>query len=265
MALARSHATRMGVLDDTHAEGMLAQPWRTLGRGMRHRPLRRLGTTRSFAYLAARTLYFDAAVSAALDAGIRQVVVVGAGYDSRSWRLSRPGVRFIEVDHPATQADKRRRAPSGGPTYVPAVLGHDHLATALGDAGLDPRAATLFTVEGLSMYLDEASVADLLTDLADLGATGSRLVVNFGVGFDRSESAIGRALALPGRALVAMGRERFRFEPSPAEAAALVTRSGWAIDQVLSGPDLSERHLVDTPFAHLQLNPRSTAISASTT
>jgi hypothetical protein len=45
----------------------------------------------------------------ALEAGIDQVVVVGAGYDGRALRYSRPGVRWFEVDHPDTQADKRER------------------------------------------------------------------------------------------------------------------------------------------------------------
>ena len=60
-------------------------------------------------YLAARTAFFDRTVVGALHQGVRQVVVGGAGYDGRALRYAKPGVRWFEVDHPATQADKRER------------------------------------------------------------------------------------------------------------------------------------------------------------
>ncbi|MBA2625656.1 MAG: class I SAM-dependent methyltransferase [Acidimicrobiia bacterium] len=50
----------------------------------------------------------------ALDAGIEQVAVIGAGYDRRAWRFHRDGVQFFELDHGATQQDKARRAPGRG-------------------------------------------------------------------------------------------------------------------------------------------------------
>jgi methyltransferase (TIGR00027 family) len=60
-------------------------------------------------YLRARTAFFDRVVVRSLDHGIRQVVVGGAGYDGRALRYGKHGVRWFEVDHPATQADKRER------------------------------------------------------------------------------------------------------------------------------------------------------------
>ena len=58
--------------------------------------------------LERRTQSFDGVTLQAVDAGIRQVVIVAAGYDCRSLRFRTSGVRFIELDHPSTQADKRR-------------------------------------------------------------------------------------------------------------------------------------------------------------
>jgi methyltransferase (TIGR00027 family) len=113
IALARAHLTWRGILNDPYAEGMLHPRWARIDRALRHRPLTWLGDNRIFAQVGARTCFFDEAVVAGLDAGVRQVVVLGAGYDSRAWRLARTGVRFFEVDHPATQADKRMRAPGG--------------------------------------------------------------------------------------------------------------------------------------------------------
>ena len=59
-------------------------------------------------FLERRTEWFDGVTLQALEAGIRQVVIVAAGYDCRALRFRTPGVRFIELDHPSTQADKRR-------------------------------------------------------------------------------------------------------------------------------------------------------------
>ena len=106
-------------MDDPHAATMLRPPWARAARVLRVLPARWTTGSRGLAWFAARTLHVDAAVDATLDAGIAQVLTVGAGYDSRPWRLGRSGVRFVEPDHPATQADKRRRAPSGpGPAYA---------------------------------------------------------------------------------------------------------------------------------------------------
>src|SRR5439155_14856019 len=60
-------------------------------------------------YLAARTAFFDRAVTGALGRGVAQVVVGAAGYDGRAFRYAKPGVRWFEVDHPATQRDKLER------------------------------------------------------------------------------------------------------------------------------------------------------------
>src|SRR6201989_148429 len=60
-------------------------------------------------YLAARTAFFDRTVTAALGRGVRQIVVGAAGYDGRAFRYAKPGVRWFEGDHPATQRDKLQR------------------------------------------------------------------------------------------------------------------------------------------------------------
>src|SRR5947208_13997631 len=65
-------------------------------------------------WLALRVAYLDRLVGIAVDRlSIQQIVILGAGYDTRAARLPRAGVRFFEVDHPATQAAKRAKL--GGP------------------------------------------------------------------------------------------------------------------------------------------------------
>ena len=108
--------------------------------------------------MQARTALVDDAVLSAVAAGVTQVVVIGAGYDDRALRFRTPGVRFFEVDHPATQADKRRRVERLGATgdvsFVPVDLTSDDLGSALEAAGHDATAATLFVGEGLMVYLE---------------------------------------------------------------------------------------------------------------
>jgi O-methyltransferase involved in polyketide biosynthesis len=59
--------------------------------------------------IEARTKFVDEQVLAAISSGVRQIVVCGAGYDDRALRFRSAGVRFFELDHPSTQADKQRR------------------------------------------------------------------------------------------------------------------------------------------------------------
>src|SRR5262249_21227801 len=100
-------------------------------------------------FLVLRTRFFDDAVVGAIDHGVQQIVVLGAGYDARALRFHTPGVRFFEVDHPATQADKRARlehvgASLDGITFVAADFTEPGLAEALATAGHDPSRPTLF-------------------------------------------------------------------------------------------------------------------------
>jgi methyltransferase (TIGR00027 family) len=102
--------------------------------------------------LAARTQFFDEQVLAALGRGIRQVVILGAGYDDRALRFRSPRTRFIELDEPGAQADKadRLRAVGAGPDGVvlaPADFRDDDVAAVLAAAGHDTVRPTLFLCE----------------------------------------------------------------------------------------------------------------------
>lgn len=60
-------------------------------------------------YLQGRTAFFDRVAVNGLERGVTQVAAIGAGYDGRALRYAKPGVRWFELDHPVTQADKRLR------------------------------------------------------------------------------------------------------------------------------------------------------------
>jgi len=139
-----------------------------------------------FGYLAARTEFFDRVVVSALQRGVTQVVIAAAGYDGRALRYAKPGVRWFEVDHPATQADKIERLarlglPAPQIAFVAADFAVDDVATGL--AGADHRAETptLFLCEGVAVYLEMAVLERLLRALRSRAAAGSRLAINLSV------------------------------------------------------------------------------------
>jgi methyltransferase (TIGR00027 family) len=125
--LIRAELTSLGVIDDPYARQMLPANGRRVLRAFAWPGMWRVARLSTTPSLAVRTVFFDGFVRDAIAAGIRQVVVLAAGYDSRAWRLAQPGVAFFEVDRAATQADKRGRAPAGGPVFVAADVTDERL------------------------------------------------------------------------------------------------------------------------------------------
>jgi len=132
-----------------------------------------------------RTKYLDDVLDSQLRDGFRQVVVLGAGLDARAWRMPELAhATVFEVDHPASQRDKRRRLddlePTAGQVVGVAVdLEHDALAPALEACGFDPTLETTWVWEGVVPYLTSDAVAETVRALAEVSARGSILVVNY--------------------------------------------------------------------------------------
>ncbi len=258
VVLARTHLTRIGVLNDPFVHQFLPANRRRAASLPRLPGLERAGRSPSFAYLAARTLFYDDFLTDALDDGIRQVVVLAAGYDSRAWRMARAEVTFFEVDLPGTQADKRSRAPHGGPVYVTADVTEPGWNERLVAAGFRVGEPTAFTVEGLTMYLTEEQVTRLLRTLVEFGGPGSRLGVNFGVGFEQVGSGRGRI----GRRVMASGGETFRFRLRPEDAHDFLAHTGWTTTRMLTGPQLSRQYLARTALAEVTMTTAGFVLEA---
>jgi methyltransferase (TIGR00027 family) len=131
-------------------------------------------------YLQARTAFFDRVVVNALERGVIQVAAIGAGYDARSLRYRRTGVRWFEIDHPATQADKRRRLErlqidAHDVTFVALDLADGGTDGALLDAGWEPDVPSLFLCEGVAFYLEVQVFEGLLRDLRAVAGIATRL------------------------------------------------------------------------------------------
>jgi methyltransferase (TIGR00027 family) len=181
------------------------------------------------AFFVTRTRFFDSAVIRALRSGVDQVVILGAGYDGRALRFHSPGVTFFEVDHPATQADKRERlgevgAPLDGIVFVTVDLIDPGWGDQLAAAGHDPSRRTLFTCEGLLRYLPEHAFRGLFATTAGRAAPGSEFVASIstreGLADDRDREGE-RRLAESGEAVLTV--------PPAATAIEWLTEAGWRV------------------------------------
>jgi methyltransferase (TIGR00027 family) len=135
--------------------------------------------------IALRTSAIDTAVRDAITAGATQLVILGAGYDGRAWRMPElAGVHVFEVDHPATQGDKRKHlselpSTSAVVSFVSIDFERESLASVLERAGHDRSSPTCWIWEGVVMYLTRDAMRATLADVAVRSAPGSTLIVNY--------------------------------------------------------------------------------------
>jgi len=134
-------------------------------------------------YFATRTKFFDTSFVDATNAGISQAVILAAGLDARSWRLPWPdGTTVYELDQDRVLDFKLSTLhdhglePACNRVAVAVDLRQDW-PTALQQAGFDPSAPSVWSIEGLLMYLPAAAQDLLLDRIQDLAAPGSRLAV----------------------------------------------------------------------------------------
>ncbi len=134
-----------------------------------------------------RTKAFDAALLDALQNGATQVVVLGAGFDSRAYRFQSQlgSVHVMEVDLGPTQAYKKQRlneildAIPPNVSFVPMDFTKDHLLDELRKVGYSEQQNTFFLWEGVTYYLPESAVKDTLHFVRDHSASGSRIAFDY--------------------------------------------------------------------------------------
>ena len=134
-----------------------------------------------------RTRYVDDYLTACIREGLKQLVISGAGYDSRAYRFGelKEKVRVFEIDHPATQSvkiEKVRRIFGSLPdhiTYVPIDFNKEKLDDRLFESGYDRNLKTMFIWEGVSMYLTAEAVDETLSFVTNNSGKGSSIIFNY--------------------------------------------------------------------------------------
>ena len=165
--------------------------------------------------VVARTVVIDDAVAAAVTATSgAQAVLVGAGLDTRPWRLAAlSDATVFSVDHPASQADAQDRASGLVPVarrlvFIPVDLTTSRLDTALASGGHDCAAPTIWVWEGVVPYLARSDVETTVSALAGRSAPGSVLVVNYQT--PSLEATLGRRVAI-------LAGRLFKIDPFTAD------------------------------------------------
>jgi methyltransferase (TIGR00027 family) len=136
--------------------------------------------------IRARVRYFDDFVKAAIGEGLEQLVILGAGYDTRAYRIEGLNkIRVFEVDHPLTQSikiGKIKKIFGSLPehvVYVPVDFESDDLGQKLLEKGYDNSRRTLFVMEGLVMYIPPKSVDETLSFILNNSAKGSAVLFDY--------------------------------------------------------------------------------------
>lgn len=252
-ATERLRPPRQRIVDDPWAERFLRPALRAALAGYRASSVARraddlLGLT---PFVATRHRYIDDRLTEALAGDIGQVVVLGAGYDSRAYRFAdalgrRP---VFELDHPATQARKERilrrlarelPLPSVDVRRVPIDFERDTLEKRLVSAGFDRSVATFFVWEGVSMYLTRDAVNHTLASLARLAPAGSAIA--FDAWFLLDDPGLRATWHRLSANLLHLLGEPVTFSLHPDDAGPFLARQGFSLCDLARAHELERRY-----------------------
>jgi methyltransferase (TIGR00027 family) len=197
------------------------------------------------ALLVVRSRLAEDELAAAVGHGVRQYVLLGAGLDTFAYRNPHADVRVFEVDHPATQAWKRRilrRAEIQEPaslTFVPMNFERQTAMDGLVAAGFDRSAPAFFAWLGVTMYLQEEAVYSVLRDIATMPPASG---VIFDYALSRKEMSLRSrlAVAIVNRRLKRIGEPWITFL-APAALAANLRSFGFHDVRDLGSAELNMR------------------------
>jgi methyltransferase (TIGR00027 family) len=204
-----------------------------------------------------RGRYLEDGLVAAAGQGVTQVVLLGAGYDATALRgpENHPelrGVRFFEVDHPATQQVKRSvlrqiGADTGRITFVPADLAQGVPLDGLVDAGFDVARPCLVAWLGVSYYLSFAAFERILADIAALCAPDSTLIYDYLVPQVVDGTTGYRGARRAARSVRRRG-EPYTLGLTDQQAVAAAQAAGFALVDSSRVPELVRRYGGRTPY-----------------
>ncbi len=197
-------------------------------------------------FAVARSRIAEDALAEAVDRGIRQIVVFGAGLDTFALRNphSARQVRIFEVDHPATQAWKRQRMADAQLEcppwliFAPVDFERDDLAEKLADAGFQQNLPAFFTWLGVVPYLTEAAIGATLDYIASI--PNSEVAFDYIETFDAFSEEFRETIAERTEQLEKID-ERWTSLFKPAGIAAILRSHGFPEIEDISFPEYAAR------------------------
>ena len=206
-------------------------------------------------FVAMRSRFAEDSARRAIAEGVKQILVLGAGLDTFAYRLEpTKDMRVFELDHPATQHDKRRRlaeaqiAEPGHVAYVAHDFERGSMTAALKAAGLDPDRRTFVIWLGVTPYLTEEAIYATLGELARLPG-GAEVVFDYANPPDRIKEAATRSYHEQMAERVAASGEPFRCYFNSDELHDRAVSLGLSEIEDLDRAALIARYLPDLPIA----------------
>jgi len=201
-----------------------------------------------YEYVIARTKYIDRVFTEAVEQGVEQVLILGAGFDTRSIRLLKSGsnVRVFEVDAEVTQKAKLGRLNEVGvpipdsTTYLSIDFNREDPMECLLANGFERSRRCLFILEGLVMYLDDDAVDNTFRLIHDLSGRDSRVV------FDYVHSSVlrrdGRYYGEELQKNVSDAGEPWTFGFEEGEVGGFLLDHGFTIEEECNSDELEKRY-----------------------
>jgi methyltransferase (TIGR00027 family) len=207
-------------------------------------------TPGTYDFIFARTAFFDQIVERALEENIPQIVLLGAGYDSRPYRFRDHlhDTLIFELDAPATQQRKRDCLQKGKIPipdqirFIPSNLGTDNLEEAFIHAGYNPQRRSLFVWEGVTYYLSRQVVQSVLAFVHANSPVGSSICFDYAALSDEALSETGT------RELRKLMQTQYSQEPAkfgiPAGGlASFLASNHFSVIEHQTPEEINERYL----------------------
>ncbi len=183
-------------------------------------------------FIIGRERYIDDYLKTCLSEGFHQIVILGAGFDTRAFRI--PGIeqtRVFEIDQPATQAVKLERLKKvidplpAYITFVPADLNTQQLGEVLRSGGYDEQGKTLFIWQGVIYFLKPKGVDSTLAFIADHSGPDSAVIFDYiyNETLRDTTQGYGKALARAGK----MSGEPYVFGIDRGQVGSFLARRGF--------------------------------------
>lgn len=220
-------------------------------------------------YVIVRARYIDDYLNQCIEDGIEQLVLLGAGYDSRAFRFAALAqrVKVFEIDHPDSQRNKKeivRKIFGCLPDhviYVPVDFEKTKLGVSLFAHGYDKKKKTLFIWEGVTVYISREAVEETLAFVANNSGEGSSIIFDY-IYKSAIDGGIKEAENMKTQA--AEASESFKFGIKEGAAEEFLTKRGFDNVKNMNAKSLEERYFKGTnrkscPFydiVHATVSPR---------
>jgi len=200
-------------------------------------------------FIVVRERYIDDYLKAGLAEGLDQVVLLGAGFDTRAYRI--PGIeqtRVFEIDYPATQETKRKGLKKvidplpGYVTFLPVDFNTQSLGEQLQNSGYNEQAKTLFIWQGVTYFLEAKGVDSTLDFIANHAGPGSSVIFDYMYSeiFQDPNNSYGKTL----KRVAKMSGEEYMFGIDRGQEEAFLTRRGFHNVHNLTIEALKQRYFI---------------------